>query len=49
MPLLESYISDGIYYKLENSTICPRTSTMHMLQNDAVVSMYCIVLYCMVL
>ena len=32
MPLLESYISDGIYYKLEVATIYPLTSTMHMLQ-----------------
>ena len=38
MPLLESYDSDGIYHKLENSTICPLTSTMHMLQNGAMVS-----------
>ena len=29
---LESYVSDGIYPKLENSTIYPLTSTMHMLQ-----------------
>ena len=43
MPLLESYVSDGIYHKLENSTICPLTSTMHMLQNDDMMSMYIIV------
>ena len=43
MPLLESYVSDGIYHKLENSTICPLTSTMHMLQHDAMMSMYNIV------
>ena len=43
MPLLESYVSDDIYHKLENSTICPLTSTMHMLQNGAMVSMYNIV------
>ena len=43
MPLLESYVSDGVYPKLENSTICPLTSTMLMLQNGAMVSMYNIV------
>ena len=43
MPLLESYNSDGIYHKYENSAICPLTSTMHMLQNSAMVSMYNIV------
>ena len=43
MPLLESYVSDGIYHKLEYSTICPLTSTMHMLQNGAKVFMYNIV------
>ena len=40
MPLLESYVSDGIYHKLENSTIYPLTSTMHLLQNGVMVSMY---------
>ena len=29
MPLLEPYVSDGIYHELENSTIYPGTSTMH--------------------
>ena len=43
MPLLESYVSDGIDHKLENSTIYPLTPTMHMLQNGAMVSIYKIV------
>ena len=43
MPLLESCVSDGIYHNLENSTIYPLTSTMHVLQNGAMVSMYTIV------
>ena len=43
MSLLESSVSDGIYHKLENSTIYQLTSTMHMLQNGAMVSMYNIV------
>ena len=43
MPLLESYDSDGIYHKLENSTKYPLTSIMHMLQNGAMVTMYNIV------
>ena len=40
MPLLESYVSDGIYHKLENSTIYPLTSTM---QNGAM--MFNLLLY----
>ena len=48
MPLLESYVSDGIDHKLENSTVYPLTSTMHTLssrfsKNGAMVSMYTIV------
>ena len=45
MPLLESYVSDCIYHKLENSTIYPLTFTvdMHYAANGAMVSMYNIV------
>ena len=43
MPLLESYVSDGMYHKLKNSSIYPLTFTMHMLQNVAMVPMYNIV------
>ena len=40
MPLLESYVSDGICHKLENSTIHPLCIGC---KNGAMVSMYNIV------
>ena len=42
MPLLESYVSDGIYHKLENSTIYPLCIKL-CCKNGAMVSMYNIV------
>ena len=38
---LESYVSDGIYHKLENSTIYPLTSTMHNIAYAAKMVLWC--------